>query len=61
MSLREWLATLNGWASQYPEPDGALDDDELDALDEALTPEQKQFLGWTDETLIRQRHGTAML
>lgn len=61
MSLREWLATLDGWASQYPDDDGPPTDDELDALDDALTPEQKEWLGWDEQTLIRQKHGAAML
>lgn len=59
MSLREWLAALEGWASQFPDDDGPLSDEELDELDDALTPEQKAWLGWDDTTLIRQKAGAA--
>lgn len=61
MSLREWLATLDGYSSQFPEEEGPPTDDELDALEDTLTPEQKAWLGWDDQTLIRQKHGATML
>lgn len=61
MSLREWLATLEGWASQYPEEAGPPTDEELDGLDAALTDEQKAWLGWQPDTIIRQKTGASML
>lgn len=61
MPLRVWLATIDGWASQFGDDEGPLNDEELDALDAAITPEQKAWLGWTPDTIVRQKENAAKL